>query len=215
MATTTIQTKMTESSTQSTKSAIFERRLAHLQSPLRPLVSITTLQPHPSFPRTILHYHLLTSAQLDDLARHYHQSSPQKTSWAYPVTVAPRWNTPVSKSQSLERQAATLIWNDIMGCDSTSNSNGGGGGGGVSITSTGTASGASDVVQANGAGIEDKRRRFGRFIGLPWCQSPGVTREEAELEAENAFWTWMERDLAQQREASRLESERKVGWRRW
>ena len=50
--------------------------LEHLQEPLCPLVSSSTGQVHPQFPRTLVAYHLLTLQQLDDLARHYHQMLP-------------------------------------------------------------------------------------------------------------------------------------------
>ncbi|KAL2000442.1 hypothetical protein VTN02DRAFT_3063 [Thermoascus thermophilus] len=63
----------------------------HLARPLVPLVSITTGRPHPDFPRTILAYHLLSSAQLDDLARHYHQVwPPVPETFGYPLRV-PAW----------------------------------------------------------------------------------------------------------------------------
>ncbi|KAL2216309.1 hypothetical protein M432DRAFT_99445 [Thermoascus aurantiacus ATCC 26904] len=65
--------------------------LQHLSRPLAPLVSITTGLPHPDFPRTILAYHLLTSSQLDDLARHYHQIwPPVPETFGYPLRV-PAW----------------------------------------------------------------------------------------------------------------------------
>lgn len=66
----------------------FLHALKHLSSPLAPLVSITTGLPHPDFPRTLLAYHLLTSSQLDDIARHYHQVWPPlpETS-GYPIQV--------------------------------------------------------------------------------------------------------------------------------
>ena len=38
------------------------------------------------------------------------------------------------------------------------------------------------------AGISDKRRRFGRFIGLKGCDSPGFAVEELPMEADIERW---------------------------
>lgn len=43
---------------------------------LAPIYPLPTGPPHPHFPLTLLHYHLLTDAQLDALAAYYHQASP-------------------------------------------------------------------------------------------------------------------------------------------
>ncbi|OJJ88827.1 uncharacterized protein ASPGLDRAFT_747455 [Aspergillus glaucus CBS 516.65] len=65
--------------------------IAHLRTTLHPLVSATTGLQHPYFPRTLLSYHLLTSAQLDELARHYHQVTPPVPgTFSYPVNI-PAW----------------------------------------------------------------------------------------------------------------------------
>ena len=78
--------------TQSPESvSLFHRRLNHLRAPLHPLVSLTTGLPHSDFPKTILHYHLLTSPQLDALAHHYHQRTPCEWSLRYPCPVVDRW----------------------------------------------------------------------------------------------------------------------------
>ncbi|RWQ96376.1 hypothetical protein C8Q69DRAFT_242834 [Paecilomyces variotii] len=69
----------------------FFHAVKHLSSPLAPLVSITTGLPHRDFPRTLLAYHLLTSDQLDDIARHYHQVwPPMPETFGYPIRV-PAW----------------------------------------------------------------------------------------------------------------------------
>ncbi|RLL93531.1 hypothetical protein CFD26_101356 [Aspergillus turcosus] len=65
--------------------------LRHIRTPLCPLVSSTTGQQHPEFPKTLLAYHLLTSRQLDNLARHFHQVwPPVDATTAYPVSI-PAW----------------------------------------------------------------------------------------------------------------------------
>lgn len=65
----------------------------HLTTPLVPLISVTTGLPHPSFPRSLLQYHLLTHQQLDSLARWYHQSEPAiRESFDYPAWIPPYTN---------------------------------------------------------------------------------------------------------------------------
>ncbi|EYE95983.1 uncharacterized protein EURHEDRAFT_43256 [Aspergillus ruber CBS 135680] len=65
--------------------------IAHLRITLHPLISATTGLQHPYFPRTLLSYHLLTSDQLDELARHYHQVTPPVPgTFSYPVAI-PAW----------------------------------------------------------------------------------------------------------------------------
>jgi hypothetical protein len=68
------------------------QHLAHLRTPLQPLLSIETGAPHPAFPPTLLHYHLLTEAELDGLAYYYHQRTPSRASLAYPAPVVARWH---------------------------------------------------------------------------------------------------------------------------
>ena len=65
--------------------------LSHLATPLVPLISVTSGEPHSSFPRSLLQYNLLTHTQLDDLALHYHQTNPPcRNTFRYPVAV-PGW----------------------------------------------------------------------------------------------------------------------------
>ncbi|EED11840.1 conserved hypothetical protein [Talaromyces stipitatus ATCC 10500] len=62
-------------------------RLSHR---LLKLVSLTTGQAHPSCPESVLRYHLLTSSQLDDLARYYHQIwPPTPETYQYPKIIIP------------------------------------------------------------------------------------------------------------------------------
>ncbi|PYH94798.1 hypothetical protein BO71DRAFT_303386, partial [Aspergillus ellipticus CBS 707.79] len=68
----------------------FHPTLTHLQTKLYPLVSTTTGLPHPDFPASLLNFHLLTSAQLDNLATHFHQVSPPSHATSlYPITIPP------------------------------------------------------------------------------------------------------------------------------
>lgn len=94
----------------------FSQKLTQLRLPLAPLVRLTTGTVHPRFPPTLLHFWLLTDAELDSLATFYHQRAP---------TCA--WTT---------RYPCPVAW------------------------------------PRTGLGIEDKRRKMGRFIGLRGCESP-------------------------------------------
>ncbi|RHZ61154.1 uncharacterized protein CDV56_108179 [Aspergillus thermomutatus] len=98
----------------------FQSILRHLRTPLCPLVSSTTGLQHPKFPKTLLAYHLLTSRQLDDLARHFHQVwPPVEATTAYPVSI-PAWiGTQGEKSVNLRtkrRRFGRFI--GLRGCES-------------------------------------------------------------------------------------------------
>lgn len=72
----------------SQKQAHLQALLAHLAHPLVALVSVSSGKPHPDFPRTLLSYHLLTHEQLDNLARHYHQTvDAGEARWMYPAPI--------------------------------------------------------------------------------------------------------------------------------
>ncbi|RDW81728.1 uncharacterized protein DSM5745_05285 [Aspergillus mulundensis] len=71
----------------------FKDKIAHLARKLHPLVSYSTGRTHPYFPKSILAFNLLTSAQLDALALHFHQVyPPRRESFRYPLPVKP-WLT--------------------------------------------------------------------------------------------------------------------------
>jgi hypothetical protein len=55
---------------------------------LAPLVQLTTGAVHPSFPRTLLAFWLLTDAELDSLAHFYHQRTPCAWTSQYPCPVS-------------------------------------------------------------------------------------------------------------------------------
>lgn len=66
------------------------RLLDFLRTPLSPMVSATTGQVCPDYPKNLLAYHLLTSDQLDNLARHYHQVWPPTVeTYHYPLAIQP------------------------------------------------------------------------------------------------------------------------------
>ncbi|KAJ5936729.1 hypothetical protein N7466_003179 [Penicillium verhagenii] len=73
--------------------------LQYLRQELYPLVSCTTGEIPTDFPETMLSYHLLTNNQLDNLAQHYHQTSPPlpQTSM-YPSQIQKPWLGPNTES---------------------------------------------------------------------------------------------------------------------
>ncbi|KAL8714911.1 MAG: hypothetical protein Q9220_001424 [cf. Caloplaca sp. 1 TL-2023] len=138
----------------------FRRKLNHLSTPLAPLLSITSGISHPSFPLTILHYHLLTESQLNELAHHYHQRTPSEYSLGYPMPVVGRW------------------W--------------------VHTT---------EVGDVRGAEIEEKRRRFGRFVGLRGCESPYESDlgDEAREREQRSMELWVESEMRRRQERAERE----------
>ncbi|CAD6448189.1 4426f4e0-653f-4f24-a2b9-b524b47cdbd7 [Sclerotinia trifoliorum] len=97
-------------------------KITQMALPLAPLVRLTTGKIHPSFPKQLLNFWLLTSEELDELAHFYHQRTPCEWTSSYPCPV--KWDV--------------------------------------------------------NAGLEVKRMRLGRFIGLKGCESPVETVEEIE-----------------------------------
>ncbi|KAI4173096.1 MAG: hypothetical protein LQ343_003206 [Gyalolechia ehrenbergii] len=137
----------------------FRRKLTHLATPLAPLLSITSGTTHPSFPSTILNYHLLTEEQLNDLAHHYHQRTPNQWSLCYPLPIVGRWHA----------------------------------GSGPTISQQGQVHGE--------ANLEDKRRRFGRFMGLRGCESPvDGDGEEGREREQRAMELWVAGEMRRREE---------------
>ncbi|KAI4217159.1 MAG: hypothetical protein LQ351_000468 [Letrouitia transgressa] len=158
---------------------LFARRLHHLRTSLCPLLSVTTDAPHPAFPPTILHYHLLTEAELNELAHFYHQSTPTAHSVCYPMSVVHRWKVPDPPDTPTP----------------------------IAIDTTQTPA----PTQAQ-AGIEAKRRRFGRFLGLRGCESPGMWREEEAERRAMEMWVAGEMRRREERDAALALARRKGGW---
>ncbi|KAJ5766360.1 uncharacterized protein N7511_003976 [Penicillium nucicola] len=98
----------------------FHLVLHHLSQCLEPLVSVTTAQPHPDFPETLLAYNCLTMDQIDNLARHFHQVYPPlPVSKKYPFPIRPWIGTPDEKLVDLEtrrRRFGKFI--GLQGCES-------------------------------------------------------------------------------------------------
>ncbi|KAI9802235.1 MAG: hypothetical protein M1825_002956 [Sarcosagium campestre] len=112
-----------------TRSKAFLTKLSHMRHPLAALVSITTGQAHPAFPRTVLEFWLLTGLQLDDMAIFYHQHTSNNTTTGrtfkvdnddhhilrnkYPKPI--RWSTK-AKLETKRRRFGRFI--GIQGCES-------------------------------------------------------------------------------------------------
>jgi hypothetical protein len=91
----------------------FAEKIQQLSLPLAPLVQITTGEVHPSFPRTLVSYHLLTSSELDSLAHFYHQRTPCEYTLAYPCPMGWRDNLTLEEKR---RKLGKFI--GLRGCES-------------------------------------------------------------------------------------------------
>jgi hypothetical protein len=80
---------------------------------LCPLVQLTTGQVHPSFPRTVLQYWLLTDTQLDELAHFYHQRTPCPLKFQYPCPITWHPDLPLEEKR---RKMGKFI--GLRGCES-------------------------------------------------------------------------------------------------
>lgn len=149
------QWRLVKASRSPSMTLLLRRHIDHLSLSLFPLLSINTGGPHQAFPKTLLHYHILTEEQLDSLAHFYHQSTPSEFSLAYPAPIVYRWNSK--------------------------------------------------------AHVEDKRRRFGRFVGLRGCESPDGCND-TELD-QREMDRWVEEKIRQTTDRERLmESWRSKGY---
>ena len=64
------------------------KKIQSLQLKIAPMVPMPDGgRPHSSYPKTILHFWLLTEAQLDSIAHYYHQSTPGAYTNSYPATM--------------------------------------------------------------------------------------------------------------------------------
>ncbi|KJZ76614.1 hypothetical protein HIM_03950 [Hirsutella minnesotensis 3608] len=89
-------------------------KLHQMALPLSPLVQLTTGAVHPHFPRTVLHFWLLTDAQLESLASFYHQRTPSPWSAQYPCPIVWRSDLPLEEKR---RRMGKFI--GLRGCDAS------------------------------------------------------------------------------------------------
>ncbi|KAG8526950.1 uncharacterized protein KY384_008379 [Bacidia gigantensis] len=153
---------------------------------LAPLLSIETGVAHPHFPQTMLHYSLLTEAELDELAHFYHQRAPSQFSMQYPMPMVSRWNTEPTREELEDVNNSVIELRAMMGLQTTKE----------------------DLLSL--CRVNNKRRRFGRFIGLKGMESAGLDMEGTMREE---MERWVEREL-RRREArdSELEAWRSKGF---
>ena len=170
----------------------------------------------------MLQYHLLSHAQLDALAEHYHQAVPSYYSLGYPTNVVGRWWAPSLEDDDLmvrdqhfealmEEARDTLrdigvesVDATMMGVESVGKS--------VDVReNVGNDDGEAKRRRAAEMIIEDKRRRFGRFIGLRDCESPG-TEDEQVIERAMEAWVWGELERRIRLEADLEVGTGKRGW---
>ncbi|PHH60329.1 hypothetical protein CDD81_1855 [Ophiocordyceps australis] len=93
-------------------------KLQQMALPLSPLVQLTTGAVHPHFPQTVLHFWLLTDAQLESLARFYHQHHCTRGPWSahYPCPVSWRSDLPLEEKR---RRMGRFI--GLRGCSPNAN----------------------------------------------------------------------------------------------
>ena len=144
------------------------RQFSYMLRQLAPLLSIETGTAHPRFPRTMLHYHLLTEPELDELAQFYHQRTPTAFSLQYPMPVVSRWDASPTDSELSGLNNATVKLRGILGF-----------------------SAQGDNLQCL-CRLNNKRRRFGRFIGLQEMESAGLDMEGSMREE---MERWVEREM--------------------
>ncbi|CAP86268.1 hypothetical protein E8E15_006429 [Penicillium rubens] len=93
--------------------------LRHLSSQLWPLVNSETGLEHPDFPPNMLAYNLLTSEQVDSLARHFDQVYPPvPATFNYPVCIQPWIGTEEEKTIDLPTRVRRLgRFFGLRGCE--------------------------------------------------------------------------------------------------
>jgi hypothetical protein len=89
-----------------------KRKLRDMSIQLSPLVQITTGLVHPSFPRKMIQFWLLTDRELEDMAHFYHQRTPSAWSSQYPCPIT--WNSNLSLEEK-RRKLGKFI--GLRGCE--------------------------------------------------------------------------------------------------
>ncbi|KAB8302265.1 hypothetical protein EYC80_005706 [Monilinia laxa] len=88
-------------------------KITQMALPLAPLVRLTNGQVHPAFPKQLLNFWLLTSAELDELAHFYHQRTPCEWTLHYPCPV--RWDVNADLEVKRRRLGRFI---GLRGCES-------------------------------------------------------------------------------------------------
>ena len=95
------------------KNPALEAKIAQMACTLRPLVRVTDGAHHPSFPLTVLNFHLLTSEQCDELAHHFHQRTPSDWTGMYPMPI--KWRNDATLAEKRRRIGRFI---GLRGCES-------------------------------------------------------------------------------------------------
>ncbi|KAL8387660.1 hypothetical protein RB595_009757 [Gaeumannomyces hyphopodioides] len=112
-STSTITTTTSMSERRSAGNPALARKLEQMALPLAPLVQMTTGHVHPAFPGTLLHFWLLTDAQLESLAHFYHQRTPSVWTAQYPCPV--RWGPHLTLEEKRRKMGMFI---GLRGCES-------------------------------------------------------------------------------------------------
>lgn len=175
-------------STAAATRARFTAAVAHLATPLVPLISVRTGLAHPYFPRSLLQYHLLTHEQLDALARWYHQTHDAgREGEMYPA--------PLGRSK---------VWTFSTPSTLSSRSD---------LNSKTTKQEGKDA-SGKLVSLDTKRRRWGRFIGLRACESPTTTAPQDGDSSNNSNGTENGDEKREEEAEENVEEKMDREWRR-
>ncbi|KAH7021759.1 hypothetical protein B0J12DRAFT_585734 [Macrophomina phaseolina] len=78
--------------------------IQRLRRPIRPLLALQTGRAHPEFPRTMLHYHLLSERQMDSISLYYSQAVRDDYSDMYPRPI--NWDDEAFDHMDYERRVS-------------------------------------------------------------------------------------------------------------
>lgn len=95
------------------KNPALQHKLDQMALNLSPLVQITTGCVHPAFPKTVLHFWLLTDQELESLAHFYHQRTPCHFTGQYPCPV--NWRSDLSLEEKRRKMGRFI---GLRGCES-------------------------------------------------------------------------------------------------
>ncbi|KAK4099793.1 hypothetical protein N658DRAFT_498040 [Parathielavia hyrcaniae] len=123
---------------------------------LAPLVQLTTGRVHPSFPRTLLAFWLLTEPELDALAHFYHQRTPCAWTAQYPCPVS--WAAGLVVEEK-RRKLGRFI--GLRGCETPVVVNNGGGLGDDDVDMMDVDGGVVEMVGRSEEEIVGRARRLG------------------------------------------------------
>ncbi|KAH7033967.1 hypothetical protein B0J12DRAFT_582444 [Macrophomina phaseolina] len=84
---------------------IFALMIQSLCRRIHPLLEVRTGDAHTKFPRTMLHYYLLTEKQLDSIAAYYSQAARDEYSGSYPRPID--WNNEALAHMDDEERVST------------------------------------------------------------------------------------------------------------